>query len=60
MACDKARFNKFFHCDARRRRVSRSVAYEAGFVSAAHSTDDIATTVALGEKGFRGEGEPHA
>jgi len=52
MACDKERFNRFFH-----RMLSSGVyfapsAFEAGFVSAAHVTDDIAATVASAESAF--------
>jgi glutamate-1-semialdehyde 2,1-aminomutase len=52
MACDKERFNRFFH-----RMLDMGVyfapsAYEAGFVSAAHSAQDIAATIAAAEKAF--------
>jgi glutamate-1-semialdehyde 2,1-aminomutase len=40
MACDKARFNRFFHAMLDRGVYLAPSAYEAGFVSAAH--DDAA------------------
>jgi glutamate-1-semialdehyde 2,1-aminomutase len=52
MACDKARFNRFFHAMLDAGVYFAPSAFEAGFVSAAHSADDIATTVALAEKAF--------
>jgi glutamate-1-semialdehyde 2,1-aminomutase len=47
MACDKARFNAFFHRMLEAGVYLAPSAYEAGFVSAAHSDADIAQTVAL-------------
>jgi glutamate-1-semialdehyde 2,1-aminomutase len=52
MACDKEAFNRFFH-----RMLDGGVylapsAFEAGFVSAAHSAEDIAGTVALARRSF--------
>jgi glutamate-1-semialdehyde 2,1-aminomutase len=52
MACDKARFNRFFHAMLEAGVYFAPSAFEAGFVSAAHSADDIATTIALAEKAF--------
>ncbi|MEO8305977.1 MAG: glutamate-1-semialdehyde 2,1-aminomutase [Betaproteobacteria bacterium] len=52
MAGDKARFNKFFHAMLDAGVYLAPSAFEAGFVSAAHSADDIATTIALAEKAF--------
>jgi glutamate-1-semialdehyde 2,1-aminomutase len=52
MACDKARFNRFFHAMLDAGVYLAPSAFEAGFVSAAHSADDIATTIALAEKAF--------
>ena len=52
MACDKERFNRFFHAMLDAGVYFAPSAFEAGFVSAAHSADDIATTVALAEKAF--------
>jgi glutamate-1-semialdehyde 2,1-aminomutase len=46
MATDKERFNRFFHAMLERGVYLAPALYEAGFVSAAHSADDIAQTVA--------------
>ena len=46
MACDKDRFNRFFHAMLDAGVYFAPSAFEAGFVSAAHTADDIATTVA--------------
>ncbi len=46
MATDKERFNRFFHAMLDRGVYLAPAMYEAGFVSAAHSGDDIAATVA--------------
>jgi glutamate-1-semialdehyde 2,1-aminomutase len=53
MACDRERFNRFFH-----RMLDAGVyfapsAFEAGFVSAAHSAADIQATVQLAASAFR-------
>jgi len=45
MACDKTRFNKFFHAMLDAGVYFAPSAFEAGFVSAAHTADDIAATV---------------
>jgi glutamate-1-semialdehyde 2,1-aminomutase len=52
MACDKARFNRFFHAMLDAGIYLAPSAFEAGFVSAAHSAADIAATVACAEKAF--------
>ena len=52
MACDKERFNRFFHAMLDAGVYFAPSAYEAGFVSIAHSADDIAATIALAEKAF--------
>jgi glutamate-1-semialdehyde 2,1-aminomutase len=54
MACDKARFNRFFHAMLDAGVYFAPSAFEAGFVSAAHTAEDIATTIALAEKAFAG------
>ena len=46
MATDKERFNRFFHGLLDRGVYLAPALYEAGFVSAAHSPQDIADTVA--------------
>ena len=45
MSTDKERFNRFFHAMLDRGVYLAPALYEAGFVSAAHSVDDIATTI---------------
>jgi glutamate-1-semialdehyde 2,1-aminomutase len=52
MACDKERFNRFFHAMLDAGVYFAPSAFEAGFVSIAHTAEDIATTVALAEKAF--------
>ena len=52
MTCDKERFNRFFHVMLDAGVYFAPSAFEAGFVSAAHSADDIATTVSLADKAF--------
>ena len=50
MATDKERFNRFFHTMLDRGVYLAPALYEAGFVSSAHSDEDIAATVrAAGE-----------
>ena len=53
MATDKERFNRFFHAMLDQGVYLAPALYEAGFVSAAHSTDDIAATVAAARLAFR-------
>ena len=53
MACDKAAFNRFFHAMLAAGHYFAPSAFEAGFVSAAHSEADIATTVAAAETIFK-------
>jgi glutamate-1-semialdehyde 2,1-aminomutase len=45
MACDKARFNRFFHAMLDAGVYFAPSAFEAGFVSAAHMAEDIAATI---------------
>ena len=52
MACDKARFNRFFHVMLDAGIYLAPSAYEAGFVSAAHADDDIAATIAAAARAF--------
>jgi glutamate-1-semialdehyde 2,1-aminomutase len=44
MATDKERFNRFFHGMLERGVYLAPALYEAGFVSAAHTAEDIALT----------------
>ncbi len=46
LACDKEAFNRFFHAMLDAGHYFAPSAFEAGFVSAAHSDADIAATVA--------------
>jgi glutamate-1-semialdehyde 2,1-aminomutase len=52
MASDKAAFNRFFHAMLEKGVYLAPSAFEAGFVSAAHSDADIAATVAAAEAIF--------
>ena len=52
MACDKERFNRFFHAMLDAGVYFAPSAFEAGFVSAAHTADHISATVAIAEKAF--------
>jgi len=45
MLCDRERFSRFFHAMLRRGIYLAPSAYEAGFVSAAHSSADVAFTI---------------
>jgi glutamate-1-semialdehyde 2,1-aminomutase len=53
MACDVARFRQFFHGMLERGVYLAPSAYEAGFVSAAHTPADIGQTVAAAAEVFR-------
>jgi glutamate-1-semialdehyde 2,1-aminomutase len=52
MECDKDAFNRFFHAMLERGVHFAPSAYEAGFVSAAHSEQDIGTTISAAEAVF--------
>ena len=52
MACDKDRFNRFFHAMLDAGIYLAPSAFEAGFVSAAHQPDDIAATISAAEAAF--------
>ena len=52
MQCDKDRFNVFFHAMLADGVYLAPSAYEAGFVSSAHSAADIDKTIAAAEKAF--------
>jgi len=52
MACDKEAFNRFFHAMLEKGAYLAPSAFEAGFVSAAHSDADIAATVAAADAIF--------
>jgi glutamate-1-semialdehyde 2,1-aminomutase len=52
MQCDRERFNRFFHEMLTRGVYLAPSAYEAGFVSAAHGTDEIEATLAAARASF--------
>ena len=54
MECDTQAFNRFFHAMLDAGHYFAPSAFEAGFVSAAHSESDIAATVAAAEGVFSG------
>jgi glutamate-1-semialdehyde 2,1-aminomutase len=53
MACDVERFKKFFHGMLREGVYLAPSAFEAGFVSAAHTESDIDETLDKAEKVFK-------
>ena len=53
MECDKAAFNRFFHAMLTTGHYFAPSAFEAGFVSTAHSEADIAETVSAAEAIFK-------
>jgi glutamate-1-semialdehyde 2,1-aminomutase len=52
LACDKEAFNRFFHAMLDAGHYFAPSAFEAGFVSAAHSDADIAATIAAADMYF--------
>ncbi|MCG8382655.1 MAG: glutamate-1-semialdehyde 2,1-aminomutase [Gammaproteobacteria bacterium] len=52
MACDAERFNHFFHGMLEKCIYLAPSAFEAGFVSSAHNTEDIENTIAAAETVF--------
>jgi glutamate-1-semialdehyde 2,1-aminomutase len=52
MQCDRDRFNRFFHAMLERGVYLAPSAYEAGFVSAAHTNADIEETLAAARAAF--------
>jgi glutamate-1-semialdehyde 2,1-aminomutase len=53
MRCDKERFNRFFHLMLDAGVYLAPSAYEAGFVSSAHSAGDIDETLRIAASAFR-------
>lgn len=51
-ACDGARFNQFFHAMLNKGVYLAPSSFEAGFVSCAHSDDDIAQTISVAAQAF--------
>ncbi|MCB1706515.1 MAG: glutamate-1-semialdehyde 2,1-aminomutase [Halioglobus sp.] len=54
MACDIVAFNRFFHSMLDQGVYLAPASYEAGFMSSAHSDDDIAQTLAAARVAFAG------
>ncbi|MCK3658849.1 glutamate-1-semialdehyde aminotransferase [Pasteurellaceae bacterium Pebbles2] len=52
MKCDAAKFNRFFHLMLEQGIYLAPSAYEAGFMSLAHSDEDIDRTLAAADKAF--------
>ena len=52
MACDKAAFNRFFHAMLQEGIYFAPSAFEAGFVSAMHNSEDIDKTLLAAERIF--------
>jgi len=52
LECDKERFKRFFHGMLQRGVYLAPSAYEAGFVSAAHTDADIAATISAASSAF--------
>jgi glutamate-1-semialdehyde 2,1-aminomutase len=51
-ACDVAAFKRFFHAMLGRGVYLAPSAYEAGFVSAAHGPNEIASTIVAAREAF--------
>ena len=52
MACDSAAFNRFFHAMRERGVYLAPSAFEAGFVSSAHTPEVIEATIAAARTAF--------
>ena len=52
MACDIPRFNKFFHSMLKRGIYLAPASYEAGFMSGAHTNEDIQNTLQAAKEVF--------
>jgi glutamate-1-semialdehyde 2,1-aminomutase len=53
MQCDKEKFNRFFHAMLDHGVYLAPSAFEAGFVSAAHTDADIDATIAAAREVFK-------
>lgn len=53
MACDTERFNRFFHGMLNEGVYLAPASYEAGFMSAAHTKDEISATLDAAERVFK-------
>ena len=56
MACDREAFNRFFHAMLQEGVYFAPSAFEAGFVSSAHTAGDIEATVAAARRVLAGMG----
>jgi glutamate-1-semialdehyde 2,1-aminomutase len=54
MSCDTQAFNRFFHLMLENGVYLAPASYEAGFMSSAHSEDDIAQTIEKAKTVFAG------
>ena len=52
LQCDQVRFNRFFHAMLHRGIYLAPSAFEAGFMSSAHSSEDIAATISAAREAF--------
>ncbi len=52
MACNGERFNRFFHAMLDEGVYLAPASYEAGFMSSAHTDDDIEQTIAAAAAAF--------
>ena len=52
MKCDAAKFNRFFHLMLEQGIYLAPSAFEAGFMSLAHSDEDIEATLQAADKAF--------
>jgi len=52
MQCDTERFNQFFHSMLASGINLAPSSFEAGFISSAHTDEDISNTVAAADKAF--------
>jgi glutamate-1-semialdehyde 2,1-aminomutase len=55
MASDREAFNRYFHAMLEAGHYFAPSAFEAGFVSAAHADEDIASTISAAEAVFSGQ-----
>jgi glutamate-1-semialdehyde 2,1-aminomutase len=53
MGCNRERFNRFFHAMLDQGIYLAPSAFEAGFVSSAHSEQDIRTTLDAAGEAFK-------
>ena len=54
MACDTEKFNRFFHAMLEQGVYLAPASYEAGFMSSAHTDQDIKQTIEAASNAFAG------